>query len=236
MKSLLYRIAVSLLLSALLIGMCAAHADTYELREPTGGELKSDEAVAIARDFMRDLTGVELTGLYVKADGRRIEGKTEAYFGPGSQWLADTEDDCWALVIRNETRIRPFVVVHGTTGEVVYWEYTDEETNQTFINLLPQDGQLTDAEAVVLAEKRFAAAMRGAPAIDPERLANQTAFGMAGNWCFDKPEYESLPAWLVQLTYTDDANQEYFCETVLAADGGALLRFTVSVYGQEMDV
>lgn len=90
----------------------------------------------------------------------KVKGKVEAFFGPGYQWGADTNEDCWVLVIQNDsTIVRPWVVIHGTTGEVLYWQYTDQTTGCAYLNVLPTEGQLSYEDAVALAKNRFLQAM-----------------------------------------------------------------------------
>lgn len=100
----------ALLLCIQLFVPFAAQGDAYELHTPSGEQIQQEEAVALACAFVKDLTGVELMGLYAVEEGMKMEGKTEMYFGPGWQWDADTQEDCWAIHLCNETQDRKSVV------------------------------------------------------------------------------------------------------------------------------
>ncbi len=181
-------------------GLCSsAMADTYILHTPTTEQIEEEEAVQIAAAFIKSMTGVELTGLYRVENGRKVKGEAEANFGPGNQWYADTAEDCWALSLRNESTIsRPFVVVHGTTGEIVYWEYSDAD-GILYINMHPREGQhLTLEEAVVIAEEHVFEVF---PFLSQEEVAIDGAFGLATNWSSIRKQFDAVPAWHIGLRY-----------------------------------
>ena len=127
----------------------AGIADDYTLHKPTKDQLTETQAVHAAAMYFEDLTGIpaeDIEKFYVPSEGEKA-------FGPGWQWQADTEDDCWALCFRTtELPIDSmFATLHGTTGEVLYWEYDDCMTNTTYIHMLPEKGMLLCKEAYELA-------------------------------------------------------------------------------------
>lgn len=153
---------LAMLWAAWLCVLCAlpgpAAADETILHTPAAGQIQRQEAIRIACEVIHEKTGVELTGLYRVKNGMKIKGQVEAYFGPGWQWLdnSDIQEDCWVLILQNETRIRkPVVVLHGTTGEVLHWRFSDRETDASYVDLLPEDGQMTLEEARQLVMERF---------------------------------------------------------------------------------
>lgn len=215
------------IICALLCMLCCALplmdtcADTYTLHEPTDNQMQEEEAVDIACDFIKELTGVELTGLYMVENGKKVKNKTEAYFGPGYQWSANTEDDCWAITLRNETHINPFVVLHGTTGEVLYWEYHDEQKTCTYINMLPQEQHLSYNEAVDMAMSRYLYAVNGLEGADQATYV-QLAFGSSSNWNSSLHFYEEMPAWNVMVR-TPAVEPEYYYDLFVSAQDSLIL-------------
>ena len=196
-------------------------ADTYTLHTPAANQLQEEEAVEIACAFVKELTGVELTGLYMIKDGRRVNDKAEAYFGPGYQWSANTEEDCWAIALRNDTHINPFVVVHGITGEVLYWEYHDEQKTCTYISMLPQEQHLSYDEAISTAMNRYLYAVNDLEGADQSTYA-QSAFGSASNWNSSLHFYEEIPAWNVTVR-TPAIEPEYHYHLFISASDGLIL-------------
>ena len=215
------------ILCALLCMLCGVlplmntYADTYTLHVPSANQLQEEEAVELACAFVKELTGVELTDLYMVENGMKVKNKTEAYFGPGYQWFADTEDDCWAITLRNETHINPFVVLHGTTGEVLYWEYHDEQKTCTYINMLPQEQHLSYEEAVEMAMSRYLYAVNGLEGADQATYV-QLAFGSTSNWNSSLHFYEEMPAWNVMVR-TPAVEPEYLYDMLISAQEGLIL-------------
>ena len=211
-----------LLFAALLmLAKAAACADAYILHTPAQKQVQEDEALEIACDFLHALTGVEITGIYKVADGMKIKDKAEAFFGPGYQWGADTNDDCWVLVIRNEsTVVRPWVVIHGTTGEVLYWQYSDQTTQCTYINCLPGEGQLSHEDAVEIAMDRFTRVINKPFSMDEGAVYLSSSFGNADNWNIDMG---TALVWNIHLSYINDAEQ-YGYSAYIDAESGEILR------------
>lgn len=105
-KKNLRMICALLCLLVCLFSLLSAYADAYILHEPAAGQFQEEEAVELACAFVKELTGVELTGLYMVEKGMKVKDKTEAYLGPGHQWYANTKDDCWARTIRISKKVR----------------------------------------------------------------------------------------------------------------------------------
>lgn len=206
----------------LLLIPSSVYADTDTLHEPSGNEIQAEEAVTLACQFIKELTGVELTGLYSVEDGMKVEGQPEMYFGPGWQWGADTQEDCWILILRNQTAIdTPIVVLHGITGEVLYWEYTDQTTNCTYLNSLPTDDHLSLQQAVNIAQSRFMPAMEPPLSADGISFIG-AAFGNADTWVAQATNTEAELAWKIELLYEDPDRQYGYIGYFDAASGGVL--------------
>lgn len=197
-------------------------ADTDTLHEPSGNKIQAEEAVTLACQFIKELTGVKLTGLYSVEDGMKVEGQPEMYFGPGWQWGADTQEDCWILILRNQTAIdTPIVVLHGITGEVLYWEYTQQTINCTYLNSLPTDDHLSLQQAVNIAQSRFMPAMEPPLSADGIRFTG-AAFGDADTWVAQATNTEAELAWKIELLYEDPDRQYGYIGYFDAASGGVL--------------
>lgn len=198
----------------------AACADAYVLHEPSGEQLRAEEAIPLACAFVQELTGVELTGLYSVVDGMKVEGRPEMYFGPGRQWGAETDEDCWVLILRNGTPIdQPMVVLHGSTGRVLYWQYSDTRTNCTYLHMLPPEGWLDAQAAAVLAQERYAVLEAGTL---PEPDRTDLCLGASENWSLQPPNRESAPVWNLNLQSADGAAR-YSYWLAVAADDGSIL-------------
>lgn len=212
---------VALLLCLPMFCGSIACADDYTLHTPKRGQLQENEALDIACDFLRDLTGVEITGIFQVVDGMKIEGQVFASFGPGNQWRADTTDDCWALVIRNESTIgRPLVVLHGTTGEVLYWEYTDKITNCTYFNSLPGEEHLSYENAVEIAKNGLMHVIN-----EPlsGMLSVSAGFGNTDAWNTATANMGTELAWVIDLYYLNSEGQ-YGYSVYINAENGEVLR------------
>lgn len=206
----------------LLLIPSSVYADAYALHEPSGNEIQAEEAVTLACQFIKELTGVELTGLYSVEDGMKVEGQPEMYFGPGWQWGADTQEDCWILILRNQTAIdTPIVVLHGITGEVLYWEYTDQTINCTYLNSLPTDEHLSLQQAVNIAQSRFMPAMEPPLSADGIRFTG-AAFGDSDTWVAQAADTEANLAWKIELLYEAPDGQYGYIGYFDAASGGVL--------------
>lgn len=213
----------TMVLCLLLLAPQAVRADTDMFRKPSGKQLRAEEAVTLACDFIRELTGTELTDLYSIEDGMKVKGRPEMYFGPGWQWEADTTEDCWVLILRNRSTIDPpMVVLHGETGEVLYWEYTDQALNCTYLNSLPTGEHLSCGEAVAIAKYRLSHATDDPISGDAVRFTG-AAFGDADTWVAETANAEAEPAWKIELSYeAPEGLSEYI--VYIDAKSGEILR------------
>ena len=109
------RFFLMILCLCLLTVTSSVHADRYILHSPGRGQLKSEEAVAIAKEYLLSLCPA-LQDSHLPA--ARSFSK-DYQFGPGWQWEVDTEDDVWVLPMPDA-----YAVVHGATGEVLDWRFT----------------------------------------------------------------------------------------------------------------
>ena len=83
------RVLTLVMLLFVLLAACSAHADRYILHSPGRGQLKSEEAVAIAKEYLLSMCPA-LQDSHMPA--ARPFSK-DYQFGPGWQWEVDTEDD-----------------------------------------------------------------------------------------------------------------------------------------------
>ena len=142
------RIAACFFVLCLLLSVCSAHADRYILHSPGRGQLKSEEAVAIAKEYLLSLCPA-------LQDSHLPEARPfskEYLFGPGWQW--DTEDDVWVLLMPDA-----YAVVHGTTGEMLDWRLTYPTQENWYVryeNVMPEKMDHTAAieRAIQIAEER----------------------------------------------------------------------------------
>ena len=222
MKRRLIALITALVLSLFVLGCLAAYADTYILHTPTKDQIQEAEAIQIACDFITELSGVEITGIYSVVDGMKVKNKAETAFGPGYQYYVDTNDDCWMLRIRNETSIQPRVLVHGTTGEVLYWEYSDIRNDRSYINMLPCEKDLPYEEAVQIAVDRFTQTLDGVETIDADKLIVQSAFAAAHNWNSLAAAWGDAPAWNITLQY-GEPEIKYIYSMLINADNRMIL-------------
>ena len=200
-------------------------ADTDMFHEPSGNEIQAEEAVTLACQFIKELTGVELTGLYSVEDGMKVEGQPEMYFGFGWQWCADTQEDCWILILRNQTSIdKTIVLLHVITGEVLYWEYTQQTTNCTYLNSLPTDDHLSCEEAVENAKNKFMLAMDQPLSVDGIRITG-AAFGNADTWVAQAANTDANLAWKIELLYEAPDGQYGYIGFFDAKNGEVLREF-----------
>ena len=134
----------------LLTATLPANADQYILHSPKRGQLKSEEAVAIAKEYLLSLCPALRESHLPEA---RPFSK-EYLFGPGWQWGVDTEEDIWVLPMPDA-----FAAVHGTTGEVLDWRFTyptQENWYVRYYHLLPEKMDHTAAieRAIQIAEEQ----------------------------------------------------------------------------------
>lgn len=117
-----------------------AMADKEVYHQPKDGQLTWAQAVKAAVTFIAQMREID-AALYTEYAGACNT------FGPGSQWDADTDDDCWAVSITMPDETQPvrwmLVIVHGTTGEIVHWQMDDRTQGITYLNRLPDESQIS---------------------------------------------------------------------------------------------
>lgn len=201
-----------LLLLTLLIGSALADRDIYHT--PTNDQLSEKEARTLMADFYQNLWGVDITPCFRK-------GQYTALFGPGYQWYVDTEEDCWVISIAFDTElpIVPHILLHGTTGEVLDWQFREKETKVTYQRAIPGEADLTLEAAITIAREHFAAALTQLDAPAQEISVYLRTFGLYG-LLHDPVEVENPEqlAWCVGL-YSGEWLAEYY---IRANDGQIL--------------
>lgn len=151
------------MLSLLLILLLAstALADTYELHTPDRNQLKKDQALAFANAFWMELCGVSIAPA-VQA------GEYNASFGPGYQWGAETQDDCWVISVKDIDGPvwSMFLILHGTPGNsedgtaninVLYWSFRGRESMISYSCAIPDVTMIDRYKAVQRSIRDFAA-------------------------------------------------------------------------------
>ena len=196
----------------LLVGLSgAAQADTDIYHTPAKDQLSEKEARALMAEFYQNLWGVDITPCFRK-------GQYTALFGPGSQWYVDTEDDCWVISVEFDTElpIVPHMLLHGTTCEVLEWQFREKETKVTYQRAIPGEADLPLEETIAIAREQFAAALIQLDAPVQEISVYLRTFGLYG-LLHDPAEVENPEqlAWCVGL-YSGDWVAEYY---IRANDG-----------------
>ena len=189
---------VLLLLLCLLTAALPAHADRYILHSPKRGQLKSEEAVAIAKEYLLSLCPA--LGDSHLPDARPFS--REYLFGPGWQWGVDTEDDVWILPMPDA-----YAAVHGTTGEVLDWRFTyptQENWYARYYHVLPEKMDHTAAiqRAIEIAEEKAGDEKEWTR----EALYANAHYSYKEDWRVSQPEDGEIPAypiplWTVDLSY-----------------------------------
>lgn len=210
------------------LGFPFAHADMDIEHFPTENQLQEKEAEKIACDFFYKLCGVELTDIYHLEKEEEVSG-AEAVFGPGYQYGVDTQEDCWDLDLRNRSHIWPRAVIHGTTGEILSWQYYDMITRCGFINALPQPEQLSLKEAVTKAVALFSEIL-SEEELSEENTYTWASFSMADT-ALKEGRIELCPQWLVQLSFHD-----YILLVSLHANDGSILSAELTIYDSESPI
>lgn len=188
------RLIALLLMLCSLLACIAAQADTDIYHKPGKNQLSEKKAFRIAADFFREAAGVDISGEYRK-------GYYTALFGPGYQWYADTEDDCWvvSIDIGSDLPISAHAVIHGTTGEVLRWSFRDKETKISYQCALPEETMLTLEEAVAIVRKQYAQAL-GLTAEQAQNTRCSASFGLYGVMTVLKDvENAELPVWSIVI-------------------------------------
>lgn len=102
------------------------------------------------------------------------------------------------MTVHNETHIQPFVVLHGTTGQVLYWSYSDLQNHCTYVNMLPGKDDMSREAAAELGRSRCTEAVRSmvCPVFEGSM---ELAFGTAGNWMPVGEEEAPMSVWRVTV-------------------------------------
>ncbi len=210
-----------LILLCMLLPICSAQADRYILHSPRRGQLKSEEAVAIAKEYLLSLYP-ELKDTHLP-DARPFS--REYQFGPGWQWDVDTEDDVWVLPMPDA-----YAVVHGATGEVLDWRFTCPARENWFVryeHMLPEKMNHMAAieRAIEITEGRAGdhkAWARGT-------LCVSACYGFMEDWRGSQPEngttsYYPVPLWAVDLScYVPGEDQARFVAGYVLDEDGTIL-------------
>lgn len=192
------RIAVCFFVLCFIFSGFSAHADRYILHSPERGQLKSEQAVAIAKEYLLSLCpALQDSHLpYARPFSKDYQ------FGPGWQWEVDTEDDVWVLPMPDA-----YAVVHGVTGEVLDWRFTyptKETYNVRYENVMPGKKDHTAAieRAIQIAEEKSGDEKEWARDI----LYANAYYGYKEDWRISQSEAGEnsiypVPLWMVDLSY-----------------------------------
>ncbi len=186
------------ILLCMLLSVCSAHADRYILHSPKGGQLKSEEAVAIAKEYLLSLCPA-LQDSHLP-DARPFS--KDYQFGPGWQWEIDTEDDVWVLPMPDA-----YAVVHGTTGEMLDWRFVYPAQENWYVryeNVMPVETDHTAAieRAIQIAEERAGDKKEWTR----DMLYANALFSYKEDWRVSEQEAGEItaypvPLWEVNLSY-----------------------------------
>lgn len=126
-------------------------ADDYILHKPTEKQLSEKEALKIASAFAHDVLNFSFDDLTPYYDNEHL-------FGPGNQWDADTEEDCWIICVSFNSIKTEYeyvkhlcIIVNGTSGEVERWQYRDLNKQVTYDNVLPSMSRFSADDAYQMA-------------------------------------------------------------------------------------
>lgn len=172
-----------------------AYGDTDIYHTPTSEQLSEANALNIATAFWLELCSVDISE-EIKT------GNYTALFGPGYQWGANTEDDCWIIdiSISADISIQPSIIIHGTSGNVVFWQFRDKETKISYICAIPDETAVKENEAVEIAKACFVADADLAE-LDLNELYVRRSFGYAQCYvAFKNMPYENYPIWSILVS------------------------------------
>lgn len=195
----------------------AALGDTDIYHIPTKEQLSEAEALKVATAFWLELCSVDIS--------EEIDaGNYTALFGPGYQWGANTEDDCWTISIPMgaDLPIRPSIIIHGTTGDVVHWQFRDKETKITYICMLPDETHISLEAAITIAKKCF---QRDAhlEESDLTEMFVSKSFGVAQYYIGLKDRgCDDYPIWNIFLASSESSFPEMGDYYISAIDGSVL--------------
>lgn len=196
----------------------AAIGDTDIYHTPTKEQLSESEALKVATAFWLELCSVDIS--------EEIDaGNYTALFGPGYQWGANTENDCWIIdiSISADIPIQPSIVIHGTLGNVVYWQFRDKETKISYICAMPDDTGITENEAAEIAIEYFKV---DANLTENElsELSVRRSFGYAQYYVeFENMPYEDHPIWSILISSSTGSFSEVGHYFISARDGTVLM-------------
>ena len=196
-------------------------ADRYILHSPGRGQLKSEEAVAIAKEYLLSLCPA-LQDSHLPA--ARPFSK-DYQFGPGWQWEVDTEDDVWVLLMPDA-----YAVVHGTTGEMLDWRFTYPTQENWYVryeNVMPEkmDHAAAIERAIQIAEERAGDNKEWRR----DMLYANALFSYKEDWRISQPEDGAIlaypiPLWEVDLSYyVAGENQARFVAGYMMDEEGTVL-------------
>ncbi len=191
-----------------------AIGDTDIYHTPTEGQLSEAEVLDITTAFWMELCSVDISE-------EVNEGNYSALFGPGRQWGAKTDDDCWVIDIplAADIPIRPMIIIHGTTGEVVYWQFRNKETKILYICLLPDETLLSENEAIRIANDHF----HENTEVGKKSLYVNRALGLGQYWPeLDNMGYDNYPVWSILIASSDLSFPEVGQYYISAIDGVVL--------------
>ena len=215
------RFSLIILCLCLLTASFTADADQYILHSPKWGQLKSEEAVAIAKEYLLSLCPA-LQDSHLP-DARPFS--KDYQFGPGWQWGVDTEEDIWVLPMPDA-----FAAVHGTTGEVLDWRFTyptQENWYVRYYHLLPEKMDHTAAieRAIQIAEEQAGDEREWTR----EMLYANAHYSYKEDWRVSEPEAGEyltypIPLWEVDLFYyvTGEDYARFVAGYMLDEDGNVL--------------
>ena len=205
----------------LLTATLPANADQYILHSPKRGQLKSEEAVAIAKEYLLSLCPA-------LQDSHMPEARPfskEYLFGPGWQWGVDTEEDIWVLPMPDA-----YAVVHGTTGEVLDWRFTYPTQENWYVryeNVMPEKMDHTAAidRAIQIAEDKAGDEKEWTR----DMLYANALFSYKEDGRVSQPEDGAIlaypiPLWEVELSYyVPGENQARFVAGYMLDEDGNVL-------------
>lgn len=131
MKNSIYHL-VAIVIIVFLATLSFASADRYIIHEPTSTGLQESTAVELGSRFIDTSVGFPDGTILANSD-------TNISYGPGWQWGADTEEDCWSIeyIGKNDMSIYAVVVIDPTTSKVLSWEFTNYSSGITYIDKVP---------------------------------------------------------------------------------------------------
>ena len=183
-----------------------SYADKYIERKPSDDQINLEKAIDLSTKYIEDLTGISASDLapYI----------SEYNFGPGYQWMDSTvEDDCWILVFATTPLgiSRVYVLVHGTTGDILSWNFMDTITGITFSNAIIDDAEIPVEQANKIALEYLANVVD----ITIEELENNIVIQLPTLLLSE----ENQTLWDFFICYTIDNSEQYSTIDIDASTG-----------------